>query len=186
MIRPDSKRAKKTSSREHSLNRFAVRQRKRSSVAVVNVGVRVEAERPEDRGGEIAGAVRVGGGVFAEAVAFAVDESAFHAGSGEGDRVALWPVVSAAGADVVDDRVWAADLWLATELAAPDDQRVGEQAALVEVFDESGEALVFGRQQRLLQAIEIIDVRVPAVAGVRTAEDGDESHTRLDQPPRGE
>lgn len=58
----------------------------------------------------------VGGRVLAEAVAFAVDEAAFHAGSGEDDRVALRPVVSAAGADVVDDRVRAADAWHAVRL----------------------------------------------------------------------
>ena len=71
-----------------------------------------------------------------------------------------------AGADVVDDWVRTADLRLAAKLATPHDQRVGQQAALVEVFDERGEALIFGRHQRLLQAIEVVGVRVPAVAGV--------------------
>ena len=109
----------------------------------------VEAEAGEDGGGQVARGVGVGGGVLAEAVAFAVHKAAFHASSGEDDGVALRPVVSAAGADVVDDRVRAADVRLATELAAPHDQRVGQQAALVKVFDERREALVFGRHQRL-------------------------------------
>ena len=59
--------------RKHSLNRFAVRQRIRSPIAVVDVSVRAEAEAGEDRGGEVAGGVGIGGGVLAEAVAFAVD-----------------------------------------------------------------------------------------------------------------
>ena len=46
------------------------------------------------------------------------------AGSGEGDGVALWPMVSATGADVVDDRVRTADMRFATEFAAPHDQLV--------------------------------------------------------------
>ena len=80
--------------RKHALNRLAIRQRKWPPVAVVDVSVRVEAESRKNGGGEVAGGVGVGGGVLAEAVAFAVDEAPFHAGSGEDDGVALRPVVS--------------------------------------------------------------------------------------------
>ena len=56
-------------------------------------------------------------------------------------------------------------------------QRVVQAAALIEIFDQGGEAAVEFGQQPLLQALEVVGVRIPA-ADV----DRDEPHAGFDQP----
>ena len=68
---------------------------------------------------------------------------------------------------------------------------VVQQAALVQVVEQRREGPVELRQQAVLQAVEVVAVRVPAAAAlaqlveflVALPEDGDERHARLDQPP---
>ena len=69
-------------------------------------------------------------------------------------------------------------------------QRLVQQAALVQVVEQGGERPVELGQQAVLQAVEVVAVRVPAAAAlaqlvellVAFPEDGDERHAGLDQP----
>ena len=67
-------------------------------------------------------------------VGFAVDEAAFDAGAGDDGSVAVGPMVAAVGAAAVAGDVDAA-LRGAAEFADGHYQRLGQQAALVEIGD---------------------------------------------------
>ena len=64
----------------------------------------------------------------------------------------------------------------AAELAAPDDQRLVEQAALLEVLDQGGAGLV-GVVAVLLEVVDQVAVLVPGFV-----EELHEAHAPLDQP----
>ena len=69
------------------------------------------------------------------------------------------------------------------ELAHDDDQGLLEQPALVEVFNQSGEALVEHGEELVLQPLEVLRVGVPAVADGHLVEvDGDHRDAGLGQP----
>ena len=70
----------------------------------------------------------------------------------------------------------------AAELAAPDHQRVFEQAALLEVGQQAGDRLVDGPGVVLVALLQV-RVLVPAVVAEVLAEQFDEPHAPLDQPP---
>src|SRR5438105_3007288 len=70
-----------------------------------------------------------------------------------------------------------------SELACPDDQRRLQQAASLQILDESGNRLI-GVQGVLLMPLLQIAVLVPgAVRRARRTGDLDKAHTALDQPP---
>ena len=102
------------------------------------------------------------------------DDSAFEAAAGHhhGDRVS--PVVSAGDGDA---GLAVVDLRSAAELAHHDDERAVENAAHVEVVDESGDGAIDRFQ---FAAVPFFDVRV--IVPVRHI-DGGERRTRLDQSP---
>ena len=91
----------------------------------------VEAQELQDRGVEVADVDGVFDDVVGEVVGFAVDRAAFDAAAGhphgEAAGVMVAAVVFFAEAALGVDR--------AAELAAPDDERVVEQAALLEILD---------------------------------------------------
>src|SRR5436309_1918769 len=70
------------------------------------------------------------------------------------------------------------DLRRPAELAHPDDQRRVQQAALMEVLQQRGIAIVQGTEQMLPELLEVVGMSIPATHG-----HGDEPHARLDQPP---
>ena len=121
-------------------HRFAIRQGIRPSHGVAHQRVRVQAQGPEQSGGQIAGCLRFAARVFADRVIFAMNDSARDARSGEDQAVACGPVVSPTGADVVDGGVRSTDVWFAAKFARPDNQRLGEQAAFVQILDQCGKS----------------------------------------------
>ena len=100
--------------------------------AVVGEGeaVEVEAEQVEDRGVEVGDVAAVGDGVVAEVVGRAVGLAALDSAAGEPDGEAVGVVVAA---------VLALGAGGPAELAAPDDQRLVEQAALLQVGQQTGD-----------------------------------------------
>ena len=99
---------------------------------VVDDRGRVDAEGVVDRGQQLAGVDGVVERGGAGLVRLAVDVAAADAGAGDDGRVAVRPVVAAVGAVAVA-RGADALLRAAAELADGDDQRLVEQAALVQV-----------------------------------------------------
>src|SRR5262249_45013166 len=91
------------------------------------------------------------------------------------------PVVAAVGAELGGVR----DARRAAELAHPDDERLIEQAALGKVLDQGGEDTVGVRQEAILETVEVVAMRVPAVARRVTdglgVVDGDEADAGLDE-----
>src|SRR6185436_17976839 len=69
------------------------------------------------------------------------------------------------------------------ELAAPDDQRVLEHPALLQVLEERAERLVELAAKAAMADFEVVVV-VPRLAGARP--DLDEAHALLDQPARNQ
>ena len=106
---------------------------------------------------------------LAELVGGADDLAGLDAAAAHAGHAGRRPVI-AAGRRV--------DLRRPAEVAEPHDQRVVQQPAVVQVFQQGRVAAIEHRQLALLQALEVVLVRVPAAVG-----DGDELHARLDQPP---
>src|SRR5262249_1395293 len=82
----------------------------------------------------------------------------------------------------------ATDLRRPAELRQPDHQRLLKQAALRQVVEQGVAGLLQRRQGGLLPPVEVVAMRVPVVAGAavevaRGADDRDERHPGLDQPP---
>ena len=98
----------------------------------------VDAQAVEDRGVEVVDVDGVLDDVVAEVVGLAVDDAGLDAAAGQPDGEAAAVVIAAVV--VVAVRALAVDG--AAELAAPDDQRVVEQAALLQVLDQGGGGLV--------------------------------------------
>src|SRR5687767_3307090 len=87
----------------------------------------IEAEEVENRGVEIVDVDAIADAVEAEVVAFTVHEAAFHAAAREPQGEAVWMMIAAVAAALHHRR--------AAELSAPHDERVVEQAALLEIRD---------------------------------------------------
>jgi hypothetical protein len=92
----------------------------------------VEAEQVEQGGVEIMDGNRVAGDAVTEFIGFTVNGAAFDAAAGEEDRKCLDVVIAAVA---LGHRG-------AAEFAAPDDEGVFEHAALLEVGEQGGGALV--------------------------------------------
>src|SRR5207247_8034962 len=119
---------------------------------VIRNGAGIVAEETEDGGVEVGGGNGMVGGVGADFVGGAGGLAAADAAAGEGDGVALGPVVAAG---VFVDRGGAA------EVTHPDDERCIEQAALGKVVEQRGEGLLHRRGEVVLQSTKIVEVRVP-------------------------
>ena len=98
----------------------------------------VVAEEVEDRGVEVVDRKRVLDDVVTEFVGLAVDLAALGAAAGHPHREAAWVVV----ATVVILRESALAVDGPPEFSAPDDERIVEHPALLEVFDEGVAGLV--------------------------------------------
>ena len=136
----------------------------------------VEAEAVEDRRMQVAHVDGVLDDVVRELVGLAVDGPALDAGAGGPDaeiaRVVVAAVVGLGQAALRVDR--------AAELAAPDDQRVVEHAALLQVLDQGPGGAVDVLALRL-DVVGQVAVLVPAAV-----EDLHEAHAALDQAARRE
>ena len=105
--------------------------------AVGQPGV-LDPQQVQDRGVEVVDLDRVLDDVVGEVVGLAVDEARLDAAAGQPDREAARVMVAA----VIRGGELALRVDRPAELAAPDDQRVVEQPALLEVLDECGGGLV--------------------------------------------
>ena len=108
--------------------------------------------------------------LLAEFVGHAVADAGLHAGAGQPAGEAVGIVVAALGA-LLEHRH-------AAELGAPDDERVLEQAALLEVADQRGGGLIEDRGMHVVLLLELV-VAVPvqlAAAGVGAVEELHEAH----------
>ncbi len=100
-----------------------------------------------------------------------------YAAAGEPDRVAGSPVI-APGVTV--------DFRCAAEFAVPDDERVVEQAAILQVRQQRRDRLVGLRHKTLLKLFEVLTVRVPGGIDTRLVAmpiDSDKADTRFEHPP---
>ena len=111
-------------------------------------------------------------GVEAELVGGAVDDAALDAAAGQPGAEALRMMVAAV----------ALGAGRAAELGAPDDERVVEQAALLEVLEQAGDRQVDLRRELAVVGLDA-GVRVPGAAAAAAVEDLHEAHAALDQPP---
>ena len=146
--------------------------------AAVEVGqaVGVEAELVQDRRVQPLDVQAVLDGGAADLVGLADARAPLDAAAGHPHGEAEGVVVAARALGVLGGR-------LAAELAAPDDQRLVEQAAALEVGDQPGDRPV-GVAGVLGVVGDEVGVGVPVVVVVGTAGvDLDEPDAALDQPP---
>ena len=134
----------------------------------------VEAQEVQDRGVPIAEVDGVFDDVVGEIVGLAVDRAAFDAAAAHPDGEAARMMIAA----VVLLRQAALRIDRAAEFAAPDDERLVEQAALLQVLDEAVARLI-DVAALVGQPAGDVGVRVPIVVI-----DLHEPHAALDQPPR--
>ncbi len=137
----------------------------------------VEAQQVQHRGVQVVDVDAAADHLVAEFVGLAVTEAAFHAAAGQKRRKAFGLVFAA----VRLDRRGAREILApgrAAEFAGPDDQRVVQQAAGLEVGNQGRDRLV-GLGATLGQRIADIAVMVPAAD-----RNLDEAHARLAEPPR--
>ena len=115
-------------------------------------------------------------GVVAVFVGGAVDDAAFDAAAGEPDREAVRVVIAAGRVP------WATGV--RPNSPRPDDERLSEQAARLQVFEQAGDRPVDGAGILLVALLEFV-VLVPAV-GRRDWRRSqlDETDAALDQSPR--
>src|SRR5262249_50964623 len=99
----------------------------------------VEAEQVQDRRLQVVNVDLVAGHGEAQLVALAVGVAAFDAGARQEERIAVGIVVAA---KELAGRSAAFAERGATELAAQDEERLVEQAALLEVLEEGGDGSV--------------------------------------------
>ena len=111
--------------------------------------------------------------VVGEVICLAIDDAAFHAPAGHPEAIATRMMV----ASVIGRRQPALRVDGPPELATPNDERLVEEAAVLEILNESPRRAVdisgLGREDLGCERVDI-----PA-----TVIDLDESHTPLDQPP---
>ena len=93
----------------------------------------VEAEQVQNRGMQVGDMAAVGDGVVAEVVGGAVGLAALDAAAGEPDAEAIGVVVAA---------VLALGARGPAELATPDDERLVEQPALLQIGEQAGDRQV--------------------------------------------
>src|SRR5436190_12668762 len=110
------------------------------------------------------------GGIEAEFVACAQREPRLHTAASQPHREGIRMMIAAV--------VAALDHWRAAKFAAPDDQRLIEQTALLEVFEQRRARLI--RIKAIL--LEIFDQVAVLVPGF--VEELNVTHAALDQPPR--
>ena len=127
----------------------------------------VDAEQVQHRGVQVVDVDDVLDGVVAELVGRAVGDAALDAAAGQPDREALDVVVAAV----------ALGHRRAAELAAPDDQRVVEHAALLQVLDQRRRAA--WSTSLAVPAMSLLDVAVVVPVAVVEL---DEPHAALGQP----
>ena len=135
----------------------------------------VETEQRQHRRVQIVNVNLVGGRCGAEFIRCAIDRAAFHPAAGEegGERLGVVVAARIVVAISVLDR-------LASELAAPDDERIVEKISLFQIRDERGERLI-NFLRALRQAILDVLMMIPAAGP-----DLHEAHPALDQPARNE
>ena len=126
----------------------------------------------QDRGVDVGDVVPILDGVEADLVGGAVDDAALDAAAGQPGAEALRMVVAAV----------ALGARRAAELGAPDDDRLVEHPALLEVLQQAGD-----RQVHLGRELAVVGldagVGVPGAAAAAAVEDLHEPHAALDQPP---
>ncbi len=127
-------------SHQHIMHNFAVDIRQAEVAALVAVGESrvVDAHEMQDRRVQIVNMHRFLDDVVTEVVRHTVRQALLHSGSGhqygEAARMMVAAVVRVGHAALRIDR--------STELAAPDDQRIIQQAALFQVSDQCGSSLI--------------------------------------------
>src|SRR5439155_15041640 len=117
----------------------------------------VDAEAVQNRCVEIVNVYRVFEDVVTELVGLAVTDARLDAAPGHPDRVTT-PVMVTAVIVLLD---FSLTINGATEFAAPDHERVVQEPALLEVFNERGTGLV-GVLALLLDALGQVAVLIPA------------------------
>jgi hypothetical protein len=75
------------------------------------------------------------------------------------------------------------DARTAAELADPHNQRLVEKAALGQVLQQGRKNLIGGRHQAVLEAAEVVRVRIPEELPVLMPVDAYQADARLNQPP---
>ena len=127
-------------------DRRAARRGDRLVDMVAQLGGRVDPHAVEHGGRDVVGRAGIVLGIGRRGIRGPVDEPALQAAAGHEQGVTLRPVV-AAGVLV--------DLRSAAELARPDDQRLVEQAARLEVLDQGRQGLFGGRQEPLAEELKL-------------------------------
>ncbi len=117
----------------------------------------VDAQQREDRGVKVVDVNRVGNDVVAERVGLAVRQSRFHSTPGGPHGEAARMVIAA----VVGRSELSLAVVRTAELAAPENQRVFEHAALPQVLDQPGASLV-GLAAKIANTRRQAAVMIPA------------------------
>ena len=73
----------------------------------------------------------------------------------------------------------------AAELGAEDDERVVQQAALLQVLEQAGDGLIDLRGELRVVGLDL-RVRIPLAAAAAAVEELHEAHAALDEPARDE
>ena len=138
----------------------------------------IDAELVEDRGVDVVDVDGIGDDGIAEVIGRTVGHPPTEAAAGEEDRVAVDMVVAAASG------VHRRGVGGAPHLAGPDDNRLVEEAAGLEVNDQ-GRHRLLGHEGILGMVLNDLAVLVPGgVVAVETRTgDLDEPDALLDQPP---
>ena len=112
------------------------------------------------------------------AIALAVDATTANTTASQESAVAKRPMTTPAVAGVA-----LVDLRSSTKLTYPSNDCVSEQSPLVEVGKQRRKCLIGGRDQVILQAGEIVAMRVPKSLAVVVPVDADERYTVLYESP---
>ena len=121
---------------------FNVRQPEVAAGVAVGELLVVEAQEVQNRGVQVVDVDAVLDGLEAEVVGRAVDVAAAHAAAGQPHREAVVIVVAAVDLAGVRALLRQFDRRRAAELAAPDDERFVQQAALLEIDQQCADRLV--------------------------------------------
>ena len=116
-----------------------VRQTEVAAGVAVGQPLVVEAQQVQNRRVQVVDAGRLVDGLEAEVIGGAVNRAAAHAAAGHPHAEAVRVVVAAELRFAVAAEF---DRRRATELAAPDDQRVVEHAALLQIGEQRGDRLI--------------------------------------------
>src|SRR5262249_41725080 len=132
---------------------------------------RVEPQQMQDRRMKIMHVHAILCGVKAEVVTLADRNATLDATAGHPHREAIWVMVAAVVAAPLHHR-------RTSEFAAPNHQRVFQQAPLLEIFHQRRASLI-SRGTILLDVVRKIAVLIPSLVEYLHAADA-----ALDQPPR--